>query len=98
MLKSVQALAEHALTGNLESCRIGNHFCARSESNYREFYYHDTCICIIDTEDKTVMFDNCGWNTSSTTRAINSYRQAFTGFHELPVEEFKEIMNRRASR
>lgn len=98
MLKSVQALVEHALTGNQMYCHIGNHSCDEPVLSYRKFYYHNACVCIIDTEDKTVMFDNCDWNTSSTTRTINSYRQAFTGFHELPASEFKEIMQRRMSR
>lgn len=94
MLASVSKLVEHVLTGNRTPKRIGNHWCERRAPNYWQFFYHETCVCAADTQYMTVMFTNGGWNTSSTTRTVNSYRDAFVGFHELPVEEFLRSVSR----
>ena len=90
MLRSVQQLVEHALTGNPNTKRIGNHWCMRPRNMFYEFYYFNTCVCAADTAHLLVMFDNGGWGTSSTTRTINSYRNAFTGFHEVSKQELYE--------
>lgn len=54
---------------------LGNHHAEIISDEIRHFYYYNTVIC--KANDKTMEFkvDNGGYNTSSTTRAINSYRK-----------------------
>lgn len=55
--------------------RVGNH-CLKQEGNTTKFYYHNTAICTLDKTGKAT-YDNGGWGTSSTTRAINCYKKYF---------------------
>ena len=71
MLKAQREL----LIGNV-SHTIGNHSVWIS-GPVREYRYHGNVICHVDFQRNTIIFDNCGWNTSSTTRAINGYREHF---------------------
>ena len=43
----------------------------------REFTYHGNTICIVDDVNHFVILTNCGWGTSSTSRALNDYRRYF---------------------
>ena len=72
MLKSVLALV------NSDSHTCGNHRVKEYSDNTRVFIYHNTVICTVNDNTRTFNTDNGGWNTSSTTRAINSYKQALT--------------------
>ena len=58
-----------------KSKQAGNHAFVRKDGKLF-FYYHQTAICVVDAEGKAT-YDNGGWNTSSTTRAINSYRSYY---------------------
>lgn len=62
------------MTGNEIS--VGNHSARKIYANgvAVRFYYHFNNICTIYT-DGTFTVDNCGWGTSSTTRAINYYKK-----------------------
>lgn len=73
MLKSVLALV------NSDSRTCGNHRVKEYSNGTRDFVYHNTVICTANDNNRTFNTDNGGWNTLSTTRAINSYKQAFTG-------------------
>ena len=55
---------------------IGNHSVV-IRGTKRDFIYFYTVICAVDDEAKTFHCDNGGWNTSSTNRAIGSYRSYF---------------------
>ena len=55
---------------------IGNHSVV-IKGTKRDFIYFYTVICAVDDEAKTFHCDNGGWNTSSTNRAIGSYRSYF---------------------
>ena len=55
---------------------IGNHQVV-IKGTKRDFIYFRTVICAVDDEAKTFHCDNGGWNTSSTNRAIRSYRYYF---------------------
>lgn len=63
------------LLKSYENKRIGNH---RLEITAKEekYYYHNTCICKIDHKECVVAYDNGGYLTSSTTRAINCYKRS----------------------
>lgn len=43
----------------------------------REFHYHENTICLVDDVNRLVILTHAGWNTSSTSRAINDYRRYF---------------------
>ena len=63
--------------------RIGNHQVV-IKGTKRDFIYFHTVICAVDDEAKTFHCDNGGWNTSSTNRAIGSYRSYF---HSIGYDE-----------
>lgn len=52
--------------------RCGNHS-VRFTSTSRKFLYHWTVICEINYRTKSIIIDNGGFATPSTTRAINAY-------------------------
>lgn len=86
MLKSVKKLVEAATIGHLDSLSLGNHsFSTRYNKWY--FRYHGSAVCVVDPIDGTVLYDNCGYYTSSTTRTINSYREAFSNLREISRKE-----------
>lgn len=55
--------------------KVGNHWSQKTEM-IEKYYYHNTCICKINHIEKVVTYDNGGFFTSSTTRAINSYKRS----------------------
>lgn len=71
MLKTVEKLVN--AKGNM---KIGNHS-VEHIGNSRRFYYYGTAICVADDKYRLVYFDNGGYFTLSTTRAINSYKEYF---------------------
>lgn len=81
MLKAIEKLLNGTAT------KVGNHRAVRTAIGVY-YYYHNTAVCVA-TYDCTVKFDNGGWGTSSTTRAINDYRKHFVD--RLGFEEVSEI-------
>lgn len=71
MLKTVEKLVNAK-----RDMKIGNHS-VKQEGNTRRFYYYSTAICVADDKYRLVYFDNGGYGTSSTTRAVNSYKKYF---------------------
>lgn len=71
MLKSV----ENLVNSTRRVC--GNHRVKEYSDNTRVFIYHSTVICTVNDNNRTFNTDNGGWNTSSTTRAINTYKWLF---------------------
>lgn len=70
--------------GNL---RVGNH---RIEWTFNDagheianYYYHDTIICQVNTNQCTVSYDNGGYDTRSTNTAINCYKRYFKDYAEV---------------
>lgn len=53
----------------------GKEECARGFN--RAFLYHGNTICLVDDEKRRVILTHAGWDTSSTTRALNDYRKYF---------------------
>lgn len=53
------------------------HFCKVMEGTERAFTYHGNTICMVDDTRRRVRLTNAGWNTCSTTRALNDYRRYF---------------------
>ena len=88
LLKAVKKLISAAFAGT-NTMTVGNHSFTK-EGSLLVFKYHWSEVCIADPERHYVVYDNCGFNTSSTTRAINSYREAFSDYEEVT----KDILNR----
>ena len=86
MLKAIEQL----VTG--ERTHVGNHrvesFNERGQT-INNYIYHSTIICVVNENEKTFRTSNGGWNTSSTTRAINDYRKWFTdrGYTDLNKQD-----------
>jgi hypothetical protein len=64
--------------------KVGNH--SREDFKYSRnntgytinesyFRFHNSRLCSIDWINKTCTLDDCGWHTSSTTRALNDYER-----------------------
>lgn len=58
-----------------KNTRIGNHKVELTGSCER-YIYHNTCICEVNHISHTITYSNGGYNTPSTTRAINSYKRS----------------------
>lgn len=43
----------------------------------RVFLYHGNIICYVDDDDRCFWLTHAGWFTSSTTCALNGYREYF---------------------
>lgn len=69
MLKAIKKL----LNGSVS---VGNHSVCRN-NNEAYFMYHGNVIARINNDDKTIATSHCGYNTSSTSRAINDYKHYF---------------------
>lgn len=63
----------------VERCKVGNHSMSRIGDSWY-LMYHGNIICLIDTLENKVIVDNCGYNTNSTTQAINSHLEAIEKF------------------
>ena len=77
---------------------IGNHsvhvtYDATEDVTKRTFHYHGNTICVVDYGRGLFYVDNAGWFTSSTTRAMNSYRHYFRTFlNETTKEEYDALV------
>ena len=75
MLKSVEKLIRDYKAGK-KKATYGNHWMVVTNLGVK-FYYHNTAICVVDNAGN-VTYDAGQWaGSSSTTRAINSYKQYF---------------------
>lgn len=54
----------------------------------RCFLYHGNKICLVDDVQRRVTLSHAGYNTRSTSRAINDYRAYFTAVGYQIVEEY----------
>ena len=74
MLKAVENLIHDANKGR-KSAKYGNHHMEQTDKTIK-YYYYWTCICEVDKTTNNVKYD-ASYGTSSTTRAVNSYRQYY---------------------
>ena len=74
MLKSVEKLIRDYKAGK-KKATYGNHWMVVTDLGVK-FYYHNTAICVVDNAGN-VTYDNGGWSSVSTSRALNSYKQYF---------------------
>lgn len=74
-MKSVDKLILAAENG-MKSAREGNHSMKQDDTNIY-YTYHDTIICTYNKREKVAYYNNGGYETSSTTRAINAYKKYY---------------------
>ena len=74
MLKSVEKCIK-AMSLGYDHFKVGNHRAERLHDGTIAYYYHDTAICVVSKG--IAHYDNGGWNTVSTTKAINSYKSYY---------------------
>ena len=55
--------------------KVGNHTMNKIGESYY-LMYHNNIIMIIDTLESKIIVDNCNYDTSSTTQAVNSHLEA----------------------
>lgn len=87
-MKTIKTLIDAALNGTAEAHK-GNHGFIRVESrNIIVFYGHSGRVCTVDISNKTFKLNHCGYDTYSTTRTLNAYRDELTarGFTCSPVK------------
>lgn len=87
MMKALERLVtskRNAQVGNhaVMYCDIPNngaalHILHIMQGTTRAFSYHGNYICHVDDTRWRVHLTNCGWGTSSTSRALNNYRKYF---------------------
>lgn len=53
----------------------------------RAFRYHGNTICLVDDVNHRIILTHAGYNTRSTSRAINDYRAHFTAAGYQVIEE-----------
>lgn len=75
MLKSVEKLIIDYKNGR-KKATYGNHS-MENDTNEVRFYYHWTAVCTVNKKTGRAVYNNGGYNTSSTTRTINSYASYF---------------------
>ena len=68
--------------------QIINHEVKHVNGFTREFTYHGNTICLVDDVNHRIILTHAGWNTPSTSRAINDYRAHFTAAGYQVIEEF----------
>ena len=78
------------MVNSVETCKNGNHSFDKIGENYW-FKYHGNTIFVIDFTDYTVIIDNCGFDTVSTTQAINSHLEAFLDFFPYTSSDFNFV-------
>ena len=89
MMKALKALVESKTDKRIgnHAVRQSSYFTIKDDEIYfvggskdgvtRSFSYHNSFICHVDDKQRRVYLTNCGWNTISTTRALNDYRRYF---------------------
>ena len=88
MLAAVQHLID-AAQHNKRKRVVGNHS-FRLYNNKWEFLYHFTIVCLVDPINNLIAYDNGGYDTISTIRAIRSYKDYFnSNYIECSMEFLK---------
>ena len=71
MRKYSEKIFKSIMNGDI-MIKVGNHKMEKLQDSYY-FMYHGNIIMIIDTLENKIIVDNCGYDTGSTTQAVNSH-------------------------
>ena len=74
MRKYSEKIFKSIMNGDI-MIKVGNHKMNKVGDSYY-LMYHENIIMIIDTLESKIIVDNCNYDTSSTTQAINSHLEA----------------------
>lgn len=77
-MKAIKTLIDAAF-GVAAIAYKGNHsFICDKGKNVIVFYYHISPVCVLDLHTKSFKLDHCSYETSSTTKTLNAYRDELT--------------------
>ena len=71
MKKYSEKIFKSIMNGDI-MIKVGNHKMEKLQDSYY-LTYHGNIIMIIDTLENKIIVDNCGYDTGSTTQAVNSH-------------------------
>ena len=71
MRKYTENLFDKMMEGK-EKFKVGNHAFSKIQDSYY-LTYHGNIIMIIDKTENKIIVDNCNYDTTSTTQAVNSH-------------------------
>ena len=91
MRKYSEKLFKGIMEGNIKM-KIGNHKMNKVGDSYY-LMYHENIIMIIDTLENKIIVDNCNYDTSSTTQAINSHLEALKEYTFYNEFKFYDVTN-----
>lgn len=76
---SMKRCGNHAVKLDLESVTFLDDTGKEVKVNYpsRVFTYHDNVICVVSDCDDKFWLSHAGWWTTSTSQALNQYREVF---------------------
>lgn len=71
--------------------KVGSHktVITWDDNNNLSIQYHNTVVCKINFEDRTVIFNSGGYRTATTKRRINQAMNQFLGSNALNVYQQK---------
>ena len=84
MLKAIEHLVEAAKMGRISRTEGNHSFKRRNDLWY--FKHHQSNICVVDPKRYLVAYNDGGYQTKSTTRAINAYKKFFDWYRIVDVQ------------
>ena len=74
-MKAIKTIVNKAFINGVATAFSGSH-CFKCVPGNPEvvFYYHGNPVCVVNLHARTFALDHCGFDTSSTTRTLNAYR------------------------
>ena len=78
-MKAIKTIVNKAFINGVATAFSGNH-CFKCVPGNPEvvFYYHLSPVCVVNLHTKSFRLDHCGYQTSSTNRTLNAYRDELT--------------------
>lgn len=89
MRKYSEKIFKSIMNGDI-MIKVGNHTMEKLQDSYY-FMYHGNIIMIIDTLENKIIVDNCGYDTSSITQAINSHLEGIKEYTFYNEFEFYDM-------
>ena len=84
MLKAVEHLVEAAKIGRASKTEGNHSFKLRNGLWY--FRHHQANICVVDPQRELVAYNDEGYHSKSTIRAINIYKKFFDWYRVVDVQ------------
>ena len=89
MRKYSEKIFKSIMNGDI-MIKVGNHKMNKIGDSYY-LTYHGNIIMIIDTLENKIIVDNCNYDTSSTTQAVNSHLEGIKEYTFYNEFEFHDM-------